>query len=232
MDKKRIKELVVFGIIFAIYNMLVWVIPFKRTGVFVIMYIFALISIICFAASYFIAFDRSKTLKSKFLSFPIFRIGLIYMAVQLSVSTVFMILSSFIPIYGWIALIPCVLILTFVIIKTVTIDIAREKIEDIAIQEKANTFFIRTLHVGLDALSNRVSEETLKLKLSRLSEAVRYSDPVSNNALSEIEARMQTVFGEIKSAIYAGRLDVEPQVDELNNLLLERNMMCKITKLM
>jgi len=224
--EKRIKELIVFIVLFVVYNMMVFVIPFKKTDIFAIVYVFALISIIAFAVSYFFAFDTAKTLKSKFLSFPIFQVGSIYVVTQLSLSTVFMILTSFITIYRWIAIAPCVLILAAAIIKTMTIEVARDKMENIAIKQKINTSFIRSLQVGLEALSERVSDEMLKLKLADLSEAVKYSDPVSNNALSEIESKMETIFSQIKAAIYAGQDDVESQIDELNNLLTERNKMC------
>jgi hypothetical protein len=133
-------------------------------------------------------------------------------------------------IYRWIAIVPCVLMLAAVIIKSITIDVAKEKIENIAVRQEVNTSFIRTLRVDLESLSNRVLKDSLKIKLSKLSEAVRFSDPVSNAALSEIETKMKDVFAGIKSGISSGRDDIEPQIDELNNLLLERNKMCRISK--
>ena len=228
--KQRTREVIAFIVIFAVYNMLVWVIPFKRTGIFAISYVFALISILAFAACYYVAFIRTKTLKGKFLSLPILRIGKRYFIAQLFLSTLFMILTSFLAIDKWVVIVPCVLILAVAIVKTIFIDIARDKMEDIAIKEKVNTSFIRTLHVEIDALANRVSLEPLKEKLSKLSEAVRFSDPVSNATLSEVETKMQDVFAVIKSAVHAGQNDVEPQIDELNNLLLERNKLNRISK--
>ena len=230
MDKKRIRELIVIAVIFAVYNMLVFVMPFKRTDIFAISYVFALISILAFAACYFIAFGKPTTLKSKFLSFPIFKIGRIYLTVQLSLSTLFMILTSFIPIYRWIVIVPCVIILSIAIVKVVLIDVARGKMEDIAVKQEINTAFIRTLHVDLETLVSRVSTEPLKSLLSKLSESVRFSDPVSNEKLSEIELKMTEVFSEVKVDIQAGRHDVETQIDELNHLLVERNKLCRISK--
>jgi hypothetical protein len=210
--------------------MLVWVIPFKKTGTFAIAYVFAIISIFAFAASYFFAFDKTKTLKSKFLSFPIFRIGFYYLVVQLSLSTLFMILTSFMNVHRWVAITPCVLVLAFAIIKTMTIDIARDKMEDIAIKQEINTSFVRTLQIDLETLSERAKDAGLKERLSKLAESVRFSDPVSNAAVAETEEKMTVVFDSLKTTVYSGRVDVDVQIDELTNLLSERNKKCRISK--
>lgn len=230
MDKKRIREIIIFAVIFIVYNVLAFVIPFKKNAVFAVAYIFALISVIAFAANYIFAFEKAKTLKSKFLSYPIFRIGLLYLISQLILSTLLMVLTSFINIYVWIAIVPCILILAIAIIKTFTLDMAREKIENIAIKEEINTSFIGSLQIDIKTLSNRASNENIKTKLLKLSEAVKYSDPVSNEVLAEIESNIKIAFDELKTNINAGSNDVEPLVNELNNLLSERNDKCKIYK--
>jgi hypothetical protein len=210
---------------------LVFILPFKKTNIFAIAYAFGVISIIAFVASFFLAFEKAKTIKVKFLSFPIFKVGLIYLVVQISISTILMIISTFFPLYTWIAVVPCVVVLAIVLIKTLTIDLSREKMANISVKQEINTAFIRGLQVNLDALSERVSENSIKLKLSKLSEAVKYSDPVSNIELTEIETRMEVIFNELKSAVYAGRYDIESQINELANLLSERNTKCKMSKL-
>ena len=232
MNKKRIRELILIGIIIAVYNLLVFVIPFKRTNIFAISYVFVLIAIFALAASYIVAFAKAKSIKNIFLGLPITKVGLLYFKVQLVLSTVFMILSTFIPIRisSWIAIVPFVLILAFATKKATVIDAARGKIEEIGERHEANVTFIRTLRADLESLSERISEGTLKLKLSKLSDAVKYSDPVSNDTLAEVESRMTVVLNEIKSAVYADNNDIEPLVDEFNNLLIERNKKCKTSK--
>ncbi|MCL1794840.1 MAG: hypothetical protein FWG34_13350 [Oscillospiraceae bacterium] len=230
MDKKTIREVIISFVTFIAYSALVFAIPFKRNAVFAFMYIFALISFGVFEAGYKIAFDKAKTLKAKFLSFPIFRVGCFYLAAQLTVSTLFMVLTSFIDIYAWIAIAPCILLLAAAIVKILTIDMAKEKIENIAIKEETETSFMRTLRFDLETLSEKVSAPSLKLKISKLSEAAKYSDPVSNDLIAEIETKMTAMLNDIKSAIYAGNNDVGPLVGELGDLLSERNRKCKISK--
>jgi len=230
MLKKRARELIVLMVILAVYNILVFVIPFKKTGIFAISYVFAIIAIIAFAACYFIAFDRSKTLKSKFLNIPIFQVGFIYLAAQLFLSTLFMAWASFFAVNSRVAIGSCALLLAIAIVKTITIDIAREKMENIAFKQEINTSFIRSLHVDLDDLASRAATEPLRSSLVKLSEAVRFSDPVSSDALSGIEEKMKAIFDEVSEAVREGQNDVEAQIDELGNLLQQRNKMCKISK--
>jgi len=228
--KNNIKELIVFSIVFIVYNVLVLVIPFKKGEVFTIAYAFALISIIAFAASYIYAFDMTKALKEKFLSIPVFRVGCIYLATQLVVSTLIMFLTQFLTIYTWIAIVLCVLLLSVAVVTAMIINIASNKMTNIELNKETNTSFIRSLQADVKALSNRALEENIKLKLSKTAESVKYSDPVSNDALAEIEAKMSVTFDKIKSAVNEGNNDVEALINELDNLLSERNAKCRITK--
>lgn len=235
IDKKRIREIIIFAVIFIVYNILVFVIPFKRNAVFAVAYIFTLISVTAFAASYIFAFEKTKTLKSKFLSFPIFRVGLLYLITQFILGILLMALTSFIGIYVWIAVILCILILAFAIIKTMTLDTAREKIENIAVKEEINTSFISSLQIEIKTLTNRVSNESIKNKLFDLYEAARYSDPVSGGGLAEIESDIKIKFEKIKSVINKNEDEDEDVktlilIDEMNGLLTERNEKCKLTK--
>ena len=141
-----------------------------------------------------------------------------------------MILSPFFTIQTWIAVVPCVLILSAAVIKALTIDMARDKITNTALKKEIDTSFVRALQADLKALSDRASEENIRLRLSKSAESVRYSDPVSKDTLAEIETKMSAVFDEIKSAVNAGNNDAEALIDELNDLLSARNEKCRMSK--
>jgi hypothetical protein len=230
MKKNRTRELIILGVIFLVFNMLVFIIPFLRNSVFWTVYAFTILAIVAQIATFTFAFDKTKTLKSKFLSFPIFRLGYWYLFIQMGLCVKFMILSTFINVKTWIVVVPCVILLGLTLVSILAVDISREKISNIAVRQEDNTIFMRTLYADIKALSNRVSEESVKTKLFELSEKTKYSDYVSNSIVLEVEAEMKATFNEMKSKIRGGQYDIEPLIEELNNLLLERSEKCKVAK--
>ena len=226
MDKRKIKELIIFATIFVAYNTLVFVLPFKKNAIFAISYIFALISIFGFAASYMVAFVKTNSLKDMFLSFPIFRIGVFHMIAQVCSSAIYMLLGTFFKFPVWGAVLSGVIFLSIALIKALTLDIARERIAEVAIKEEQDTAFIKLFQIDLKTLANRTKDENIKTKLLKLVEAVRYSDPVSVDPVRELENNMTNLFEKIK----AGTEDLEAKIDELTTLLTERNAKCKVMK--
>jgi hypothetical protein len=230
MKKNRIRELIILCIIFATFNMLVFVIPFQKNAVFWIVYAFTILAIAAQSAIFLFAFDKATTLKSKFLGFPIFRLGYWYLFIQLFSCFKYMTLATFINVSVWIVVVQCVLLLAVTAVGILMVDISREKMSSIAIKQEDNTIFMRTLHVDIKALSNRVSEEPIKLKLFELSERVKYSDIISSDALSEVESEIKAAFDEMKTNVRKGQNNIENLIDELDKLLSERNDKCKIAK--
>jgi hypothetical protein len=230
VDKKRIREIIIFAVVFMAYNVLVFAIPFSRNANFVIAYLFALLSIFALAASYYYSFIKTKSLTNLVFSFPIFHIGLFYAITQIIISTLFMILASFFDFPIWVEVVPCVLLLSAAVIKALAIDIAKDKIVEVQQGNQVNTAFMRSLQIDLEVLASRATNEVVKAKLAKSSEVARYSDPVSNDALAEVEANMQLVFDRIKTGISAGKDDLGFLIDELDNLLSERNKRCKMLK--
>ncbi len=68
-------------------------------------------------------------------------------------------------------------------------------------------------------------------EVKRFSEDVRYSDPVSSDALAEIERDLSAAVEELQSAIVDGDNGAALQlVKKADNLLKERNRLCKLNK--
>ena len=82
LNKNQIRSIVTVVVIFAVYNVLAFVLPFKHTGLFWIGYSFGLVSIIVSMMILALAFGKNGTAKSSFYGFPIARIGVLYSAVQ------------------------------------------------------------------------------------------------------------------------------------------------------
>jgi|GEM_PF-194876 len=228
---RRIKELVIFSIIIISYNVLVFVIPFNKDACFYWSYIFAMIAIFGFATCWFYAFDKDTTLRNRFLGFPIFKIGIIYLGLQLLYSTGSMIKTTFYPMPAWIVVVPSMILLAVAITKVLTIDIVRDKLRSISHKQQVDTTFIRMLQIDIDALSERITDEKIKKQVSSLYEKVKFSDPVSNHHLIEIETLIKSKFEEMKSMVYGGNMEIAGNIEKITLLLSERNKKCKMSKL-
>jgi len=67
--------------------------------------------------------------------------------------------------------------------------------------------------------------------LRQVADAIRYSDPVSNPQLAEIENKIETkvaVLAEVVENTDGG--DIKALCNELQQLLAERNLKCKMSK--
>ncbi len=129
---------------------------------------------------------------------------------------------------AWIAAIVCVLLLAFQVIALIKASWAADEVARIDEKVKTQTSFIRTLTVEAESLVARASSEAVRKECQKVYEAVRYSDPMSNEALAGIEAKITAKMVEMTNVI--GTDDVMKAKElaaELVVLVGDRNRSCK-----
>ena len=127
-NKNQIRSIVTVVVIFAVYNVLSFVLPFKHTGIFWIGYSFGLVSLIVSLMIFALAFGKDGTAKSRFYGFPIARIGVLYSAAQVPLSFLTMALAGMAGIPLWPFVLVFILILGAAVLGTVATDATREEI--------------------------------------------------------------------------------------------------------
>ena len=96
---------------------------------------------------------------------------------------------------------------------------------------KAQTFFIKSLTVDADTLLSQAKSDEIKTECRKVYEAVRYSDPMSSDALAMSEAQITIRFTALSEAVKNGKAEeVKAITEELLVLLAERNKKCKLMK--
>ena len=94
-----------------------------------------------------------------------------------------------------------------------------------------HTFFIKSLTVDAESLIARAKNETIKAECKKVYEAVRYSDPMSNSALSSIESEITITFAKLSEAVVDDNFEtVSEFTSEIIILLGDRNNKCKLLK--
>ena len=231
LNKNQIRSIVTVVVIFAVYNVLAFVLPFKHTGLFWIGYSFGLVSIIVSMMILALAFGKNGTAKSSFYGFPIARIGVLYSAVQVPLSFLAMALAGIAGIPLWPFALLFILILAAAVLGTVATDATRDEIVRQDIKLAKDVSVIRALRSLGNSLVAQCTDDEAKKELKKLSDMLNYCDPVSNDATVAAETELKAVMDEIQQAIVDDDVtSVVPLCKKAEAILAERNRLCKLNK--
>jgi len=231
LAKSKSVPFIAVCIIMAVYNVIVFVIPFKKNGGFWTGYSFSMLAMILTAGVSFYALGREK-LRSKVYGIPLVMVAWRYLIIQLIIGLLQMILPLTpynIPFQYGIAL--NTVLLGGCFIGLIAIDAAREGIEFIDEKIKEKVFYIKSLQVNVECLVDKASDESVKKILKDLAETIKYSDPMSNQQLAAIENKIEAKAAALAEAVENAYSDVTKVLcSELKQLFAERNRKCKILK--
>jgi hypothetical protein len=90
---------------------------------------------------------------------------------------------------------------------------------------------MRGLQSKADFILGQTDNADLKKALNRLAEQFRYSDPVSSEALTEVEANLSSTVDELQNAVMDKDIDSAITLCARAEVqLAERNRLCKLGK--
>lgn len=174
-------------------------------------------------------FEKEAGAKSKFYGFPIARVGVLYLAVQLVLGLVFMALAAVAPV--WLALVLYLALLVAAAVGVIATDSIRDEVERQDAQLKKDVATMRALQSKAAALPAHCEDTTAKAALEKLAEEFRYSDPVSAPALTDLETDMAATMEELSAAVTDGdNAAVLALCKKISATLAERNRLCKLNK--
>jgi len=135
------------------------------------------------------------------------------------------------PLPYWVGIILCAIVLAFNIIAVVKATAAIDIVGGIDEKIKESTLFIKSLTVDAESLMSRAQSEAVKAECKKVYEAVRYSDPMSNNALASVESEITITFAKLSEAAMDDNAEVVSALaSALLALLGDRNKKCKLLK--
>ncbi len=227
ISKNKGLSLVITFIIFAVYNIIAFLLPNGKGGMFWIGYGFSMAAILLTAGVGFYTLER-KGLKSKVYGVSLLSLVWSYLIAQLILGLLEMALPSIPFQYG---IILNAILLGGCLIGLIAADIAIDEVERIDENVKKKVSYIKSLQTDIESLIGKNKDEVAKRALKDLAEAIRYSDPMSSSQLSAIENEIK-----VKAA---GLTDAAASVDssaiisicgEMQQLVAERNRTCKTLK--
>ena len=212
MKKNKGMAYAVLTIAFVLFNVIAFAVPTAKTATFWVAYVFAAVAFASQIVIWKFAFKGTDTLKSKFLGIPLITVGITYLIVQIIAFAIFM-AFSIAP--TWIAIVVCALILGISAICLIGTETGREEIN--RVEEK--------LQVDIEMLASDETDADTKAALTKLAEKIRFSDPMSNEVLADLEAEIAAKVKELKTAENKAEI-----IKVLDSLITERNKKAKLLK--
>ena len=222
MKKNSLMSYIALGIVFALFNVIAFIIPTEKTATFWTAYAFSVVAFAVQIPLWKIALGKKDTLKSKFLGIPVIHVGLTYLIIQLIAFAVFMILPT-LPV--WLAVVVCTIILAISALCAIAGQAGANEINRVEEKIKVKRAFIQFLQTDIEILAETETDAETKAALKKLAEKVRFSDPMSHEMLGELESRITAKVEDMETS--SNKISL---VREVEVLLIERNKKCKILK--
>lgn len=230
MKKYFKKYLIVWIILLAAFNAVAFLIPAapgteKFTMSFWIAYVFIMLALIGQLICTYRAFAKSETKEALFLNMPVITISYTGMILTMIVGAVCALVPA-IP--GWIAAVAGIVITAVYAIAVIKAETAAEMITNIDSRVKEKTSFIRLLTVDAEAALGSINNPEIKSEAQKVYEAIRYSDPMSNEGLKEVEINIMDSYKKFKGFAEEGDTDkAKEAAADLVKLIGKRNAICK-----
>ena len=109
-------------------------------------------------------------------------------------------------------------------------DAMRDEVERQDVQLKKDVSAMRALQSKVNGIVGLCGAD-IRPEVTKLAEELRYSDPVSSEALAEIEAELTAYADELQAAVVDGdNASARELCRKISVTLLERNRLCKLNK--
>lgn len=222
----------VWAVLLALFNVIAFMAggvnaPGKYTSSFWIGYGLITVMFVGQLICSFIAF-KADSAKKMFYNISLIRTSYIGMIISFIAGGLCMLIS---PLSYWVAVIVCAIVLAANAACVAKSRAAIGEIERIDEKIKTQTFFIKSLTVDAETLMASAKSEGVRAECRKVYETIRYSDPMSSDALTSVESQITLKFAELSEAI---KEDDTEKVAALSKDIIvlagDRNKKCKMFK--
>ena len=223
---------IAWALMLALFNLICFCVPFLRTengycAPFWIAYALISLFFVGQLACAFFAF-KANSLQKFFYRLSLIKTSYAGLIASFVIGGACMLLPTFVT---WIGVVVCAIVLVANAISVLKASVAVDAVSKIDDKIKTQTFFIKSLTVDAQSLMARAADDTARAACKKVYEAVRYSDPMSNDALAAAESEITVRFGAFSTAVRDNKTaDVETLANELVILINDRNKKCLLLK--
>lgn len=231
INKRNKSFVVMYAIVAVVYILLFALIPFHKPAGSWLMFVFSLISIAGGCSITLYAFGKDDSLMSKFYGYPVFKIGIGYMLLQLGLSVLVYIIGAFINVPYWVGLLLSLVMAGAAGIGIIAADNAHDFVEQIDNQTLEVTRNVTYFNVDIGDLLDMCEDKTLRTPLQELATKCKYSDPVSIPETEEKEQQIKIELQELHTLIERNENEkANEKIQLVLRLLSSRNRICQANK--
>lgn len=231
MDKK-IKNYtmlaVIYVAVFAIYNVLVFLIFGDKNDCFWISYAFMCVA---FLGNLGIVLytTKSKNMEAVFLGIPLVSFSVFHIAAEFFVSIVFMLFRNVASVQLTVS-IQVILLLIFIIFAAAAI-LSKNAVESVTQTVSTNVANIKNLSVDVQMLETQCLDPELKKQLHKVAEAIKFSDPMVNDSVAQLDEMIRSKVTELKYCCQNNEKNEAIQICfKLESYISERNKRLMLSK--
>lgn len=231
MTDKTKMAAIILAVAFAAYHVTLFALCgfTGHTVAFWTSWMFMLTSFAAMAGAGLLLGEKGMFLRDWLFGYPIVKHSTVYIMVEFCASTLFIIFERQIK-WGW-AFAAQFLMLCIYGICAVSCFLAKETIDEVHARVSDKTAFWKLLRADADVLVQKCPPSALKAQLQQLSEAIRYSDPMSSEALAEWDKEIAEALADCGKAVSCNDLRQAGELCQKAQLLLTgRNKRCQMLK--
>lgn len=233
LDKKSKILLAIVAVVFVVFNVVFFLVA-DIAGInatTIISWVFMILGFVSFFVFASLSKSKSGAPDNIFMRLSLFGHCAVYLIVDFVLAVAFTILGSYVDISPvWSISIQVIALGVHVVIALACL-MMKATVEDVGLQVKQKTSRMKGFRVEAEMLVEYCKDADAKNDFRKFAEAVRYSDPMSCDALTDVENSLEQIISEMKTHLMAGEVELAKNKCEVaNNILKERNKKCLMFK--
>lgn len=225
-SKSSVVTLLSTLVVLIVYCVCMLILSIPRTAIFWTAFCFTIAALILEAIVGILALRTPAPMKSRFLKVPILYVSTVYTALQLAWGIVCIAAS----IDQIICTIASTILLGVCLLMLIALPLSEATVSRIDAYVHSKTQYIQSMQLKLSLLTAQCPDPALKGELEALAEAVRFSDPMSDDSLSPLEADIQGRVSRLETLVSTDTGEALAVCHEIRDKLIERNGTCKLLK--
>lgn len=200
MNNRETKHYTLFAVLYAaiflIYTILVMFCFGEKNNVFWVSYCFMCISFVANMGIAVYSF-KANDVEAAFMGIPLFSFSIFYFFAELFASLVFMLFRFRFEVLTVPTIVQLLIMLVFVVFAAIAM-MSRNAVEGVNEDIKIKAQAIKSLSVDVKVLEDQCMDAQLKKELHKIAETIRYSDPMTTDAIADLDKMIEGKVSELK----------------------------------
>ena len=216
---------IIEAVVFVIYNLIVFIAEPNMTATFWTAYVFTVLSFMCLAgAMIFYSINNDNVI----YGVSIYIVSIAYLISQIVVGNILIIFSA-IPVK--VTIITEVILFSVFLVVELFLLLGKNNTQKLSEKTKDKVLFMKLLSNDIAVLIDKTSNLSILERLEDLKDAIDSSDPMSHTSLALVDQKMSNKVVSLSEHVSANDvIKVGNVIDEIEQMLAERNRKCKILK--